>query len=121
MLRIATVVLTSMLLCNTAVAETRWIWGIKVWEASMDTSRFGQCFIRVYPSTDIQATLPSCKAEYIMFDCGAELEGSTKSTNKTKFDMAMVAQLTQQRTSFLVNDQKTINGYCFAEQVRLLK
>lgn len=114
-------VLTTMFLCSTAVAETRWIWGIKVWEVSMDTSRFGQCFIRVYPTTDIQATLPSCKAEYIMFDCGAELEGSTKSTNKTKFDMAMVAQLTQQRTSFLVNDQKTINGYCFAEQVRLLK
>ena len=110
-----------MLISAQVSAGTSWIWGIKVWEASMDTGLFGQCFIRVYPTTDIQASLPTCKAEYITFDCGAELEGSSKSTNKTKFDMAMVAQLTQQRTSFLVNDEKTINGYCFAEQVRMLK
>ena len=109
-----------MISCG-ATAETRWVWGVKVWEASMDTSRFGQCFIRLYPSVDLPSILPACKAEYIIFDCAAEFEGSSKTSNNRKFEMALVAQLTQQKTSFLVNDQKTNGGYCFAEQVRLLR
>jgi hypothetical protein len=120
MKKVALALLLSVGLAPLTNAETRWVWGVYVWEVAIDTDRFGQCLVRLNRTTDIQAILPLCKAEYLTLDCGAELPGSTKSNSRAKLDLALAAQLTNQKASFLVTDEQTINGYCVAKQVRLL-
>ena len=111
--------LVLLLAAPLAAADRQWFYNVGVREVVVDDSKFGQCMARVR-SADIQAGLPSCKASYLTFDCAAELEGSSRAANTRKFELATVALVAKRDVAFLVTDQKTINGYCYVEQARLL-
>ena len=101
-------------------AAQSWILGVRVTETLVDTSRFGQCMVRLGNDVDIPSYVPLCKAKYVTFDCGAELPGSTRINSLEKFDSAKMAHALKRKVSVLVTDNQTINGYCLATQIRVL-
>lgn len=102
-----------------SVADSKWFYNVSVREVLLDDVKFGQCLARVR-GIAIPERLPLCKADYVTFDCAAELPGSSKSVNSKKFDMANIALIAKRDVAFLITDEKTINGYCYVTQARLL-
>ena len=83
-----------VVLCLVSVssqAAQSWIRGADIKETLVDTNRFGQCMVRLQSSVDIPSYLPLCKSQYLTFDCGAELPGSTRINSLEKFESATVA------------------------------
>ena len=101
-------------------AAQNWIWGFRISETVVDTTRFGQCMVRFGSDVDIPSYVPLCKAQYVTFDCGAELPGSTRINSLEKFDSAKMAHALKRKVAVLVTDEQTINGYCLAKQIRVL-
>ena len=108
-----------ILLAPATLADRQWFYDVSVRETVIDDSKFGQCMARLR-SVDIPGALPNCKAGYVTFDCAAELEGSSKSVNSKKYDIATISLLAKRKAAFLVTDEKTINGYCYVAQARLI-
>lgn len=101
-------------------AAQSWIWGFRIWETVVDTNRFGQCMVRFASDVDIPSYVPLCKEQYVTFDCGAELPGSTRVNSLEKFESAKMAHALKRKVAVLVTDDQTINGYCLVKQIRVL-
>lgn len=101
------------------MADRQWFYDVSVRETVVDDSKFDQCMARPH-GVDIPVALPNCKASYVTFDCAAEFEGSSKAVNSKKYEIAVISLLAKRSVVFLVTDEKTVNGYCFATQARLI-
>lgn len=108
-----------ILFAPVTLADRQWFYDVSVRETVVDDSKFDQCMARPH-GVDIPVALPNCKASYVTFDCAAEFEGSSKAVNSKKYEIAVISLLAKRSVVFLVTDEKTVNGYCFATQARLI-
>ena len=100
-----------------ATADVGLIKQAKVTGTVVDTDSFGICGAYITPGPETE--LAACKSGLITFDCNAELAGSSRSTNMMKFDQSVAALALGRAVRVFFTDDKTINGYCFAEQITL--
>lgn len=114
------VIVFSLAIAAPSHAAQSWLWGYRISETIVDTNRFGQCMVRFHKDLDIPSFFPLCKAQYLTFDCGAELPGSTRINSLEKFESAKMAHALKRKVAVLVTDSQTINGYCFVRQIRVL-
>ena len=118
---IISVVTLTMFWSSFAHADSAWIRKVSGSEVIIDSSAFGQCMVRFASDVDVQSYLPLCRTGHITFDCGAELPGSTRINNLEKFEVAKTALALGRKISLLITDDQTINGFCFARQIRMHK
>lgn len=82
---------------------------------TMISENFGECMFK--PSVGPRSQGLSCNDNWVTADC-AGLLGGSKSLGKSKFDTILLAELTGSTIRVRVDDSKTINGFCFVEQVQ---
>ena len=109
----------AVLFSTSLHAGQSWFRGVDITKTLIDSSRFGQCMVRLADSVDIQSSLPLCKPKFVTFDCGAELPNSTRINSLIKFESAEMAHALSRKVTLLVTDSQTINGYCLATQIQV--
>jgi len=117
MKKLLSIIVAIGLMSANVMAESGKIAAASVSGTIVDTSGFGQCAAYIVPSPD--SIVAGCKPGVVTFDCGAELTGSSRSTNVLKFDQALAANALGRAVRLTITDDKTIDGYCFVEQIRL--
>lgn len=110
-------ILGSLLISMTASADVGFIKLATVTGTLVDTEVAGICGAYISPGPETE--LPACKGQFVTFDCNAELSGSSRSVNMMKFDQAVAANALGRAVRLYFTDDKTIDGYCFVEQITL--
>lgn len=82
---------------------------------TMISENFGECMFK--PSPGPRSAGLNCNDNWVTADC-AGLLGSAKSLGKAKYDTILLAELTGNTIRVRVDDSKTIDGFCFVEQVQ---
>ena len=113
MKKVIVVGLTAVLLSSFASAAVRPFDTEVV--RTMISENFGECMFK--PSVGPRSQGLGCNDNWITADC-AGLLGGSKSLGKSKFDTILLAELTGSTIRVRVDDGKTINGFCFVEQVQ---
>lgn len=109
--------LLSFVLCtSSAFAATGTLSGVTVSKMIVAESRFGGCMIML--SKPISTALPSCPDQWLTLACDGSLDNSVARAMQ-KWDTAQLAYALGKEVLVSANDQKTANGYCFADIVRL--
>ena len=82
----------------------------------MDDS-FGECMFR--PTVDLREKGLDCGSSWITLDCAGTLGGS-RATASRKYDEVLLARITGGSLRVRVDDQKKINGWCYADRIQSL-
>lgn len=89
---------------------------VKIEKLIVSESRFGGCMAML--SSDIAAAVPSCPDKWVTFACDGSLDNSVARAMQ-KWDIAQLAYALDKPVLVVAESQKTINGYCFADIIRL--
>lgn len=84
---------------------------------TMISENFGECMFK--PDPGPRSAGLNCNDAWVTADC-AGLLGS-KSLGKSKYDTILLAELTGNMIRVRVDSSKTIDGFCFVEQVQTLE
>ena len=103
-------------LTNTAWAANGTLSDVSVEKLIVSEDRFGGCMAML--SKDIATVLPSCPDKWVTFACDGSLNNSVARAMQ-KWDVAQLAYALGKPVLVQVDNSKTVNGYCFANIVRL--
>lgn len=99
----------------TAFGATAWITSNIDRIMTTNEDELGACIFRT--TKPLPGTV-DCPRDWVTADCAGVL-GEGKSAGSKKFDIVMLAKLTTTQVTLAINDQKKINGWCFADRVIL--
>ena len=85
---------------------------------TMISENFGECMFK--PNPGPRSAGLNCNDNWVTADC-AGLLGGSKSLGKAKYDTILLAELTGNMIRVRVDSSKTIDGFCFVEQVQTLE
>lgn len=103
---------TLALAAEVALAAEAWVNSARVSRTIVDNEKYGGCMAYLSAKNNQLAC-----SNWVTFDCEGLLEGNTKAIAKLKFDAAQLAFVTQNRVKVLIDDNRKINGQCFASRI----
>ena len=104
------------LIMPSTFAATGTLSGVTVEKMIVAENRFGGCMVML--SKAIRTAVPSCPDQWVTLACDGSLDNSVPRAMQ-KWDTAQLAYALDKEVLVVANDQKTINGYCFADIVRI--
>jgi len=113
---VALMLFVSAVLSNAASAATGTLTGVTIQRLGVYEERFGGCMAEL--SKDISTVLPSCPGKWVTFACDGSLDNSVAKAMQ-KWDVAQLGYALGKPLLVQVDNSKTVNGYCFANIVRL--
>ncbi len=112
----ALTLLVSAVIANVSLAATATLTGVTVQRLGVYEERFGGCMAEL--SKDISTALPSCPGKWVTFACDGSLDNSVARAMQ-KWDVAQLGYALGKPLLVQVDNSKTVNGYCFANIIRL--